>query len=150
MDKRDTPAIYCSCSEGLLRVIGNVWTKAIDYPAEVVVGASDEIPLLHVRFESVVDRCETSVEETTAEVTKVDIPCVLPSACGNGLNECEQQHINKHMICYLLGSEETQSGQVHPCVLVKSGCARCQPRDRQGGMLVDPLQPRQLFCQSQG
>ena len=59
-----------------------MWTKAIDRSAEVAVRALDNVPLLHVRSESIVDHGETSVEETTAEVAKIFIPCIIASACA--------------------------------------------------------------------
>jgi len=52
---RYTPSVYSSCSDRLFGVVCNMWSKAIDHSAEVVVRASDEVPSLHVLFDGVVD-----------------------------------------------------------------------------------------------
>ena len=66
----------------MLRVIRDMWTEAVNCPAEVVVGALDKIILLHVWFDGVVDCCYGSVEEATAKITEVLILRIFPSACG--------------------------------------------------------------------
>ena len=56
-------------------------TKAIDRLPEVVIRASDEIPPLHVGSNGGIDRHETPMEETTAEITKVFILHIIASTC---------------------------------------------------------------------
>lgn len=59
-----------------------MWTEAVNCPAEVVVGAPNEIPPLHEWFDGVVDYCYGSMEEAAAEITKVLILRIFPSAYG--------------------------------------------------------------------
>ena len=58
-----------------------MWTEAIDCPAEVAVSTLDEIVLLHVRFDSLVDRCYGSMEKAVVEITVVFVLHIFPSAC---------------------------------------------------------------------
>jgi hypothetical protein len=43
----DTPALYNASKKGLLRVVSNIWTKAINDLSEVVVGTTNDLGLCH-------------------------------------------------------------------------------------------------------
>ena len=81
MDVRHTPVVHRSRSKRLFRVISDVRTEAVDRSAVVVVRTSYDIPLFCIGFDTFSDHLETSMEEATAEVAKVLILRILPSAC---------------------------------------------------------------------
>lgn len=82
MYRRDTPPVYSPCSSRLLRIVRNFRAKTVDGPAEVVVRASNEVPLQHIRFDSGVDDSQAAMEETTAEIAEDFVLHIIPSACG--------------------------------------------------------------------
>ena len=78
---RHTPHIHNPCSDHLLWVICDVWTKAVYCPTEVVIGTPDEVPLLHIWFDGIIDHRQKPVEEAIAVVTEGIILYIFPGTC---------------------------------------------------------------------
>ena len=79
---RHPPSVHSPHSSRLLRVIRNIWTKAINCVVEMVVSTSNEVPRGHVRYGAVIHHNNTPMEETTVEVAEDFALSVLVAPLG--------------------------------------------------------------------